>query len=199
MILVKLCDFVMTAFVCEPQYIRYRDICCSLYKSMSTKVTVWQLCDSRILAPQILWFCSIVIWALLTLVRFCDFAKMALVCERHDMGYWEICCHFPSFFSLLSNSLSIIASDKHYEIITCIFDSFVCDSSILDPCKILWLCKDSICLWMTWHRVQRNILRSLQKHFPLRTVHEVQRNVLQSLQKHFPSIFFIPLSKYISQ
>ena len=61
------------------------------------------------------------------------------------------------------------------KITTCIFDSFVCDSGILDPCKILWLCKDGICLWMTWHGVQRNILRYLQKHFPFRTVHEVQK------------------------
>ena len=47
------------------------------------------------------------------------------------------------------------------KITACIFDSFVCDSGILDPCK------DGICLWMTWHG-ERNILQSLQKHFPWR-------------------------------
>ena len=52
------------------------------------------------------------------------------------------------------------------EVTVCIFESFVYDLGILYPCKILWFCKDGICLWTSWHGVQRNRLLSLQKHFP---------------------------------
>ena len=76
------------------------------------------------------------------------------------------------------------------KVTACIFDGFVCDSGIHDPCKILWFCKDGICLWITWHGVLGTSLQSLKKHFSSRTVHGVQRNMLQSLQKHFPSIFW---------
>ena len=49
---------------------------------------------------KILWFCSFVISAFLTLVRFCDFAKMALVCERHDMGNENISAIFTKAFPI---------------------------------------------------------------------------------------------------
>ena len=106
----------------QEQYMGYREMCCSLcqafpinlydpyIKTDPTITKIWWLvtstlkvtvctfdsfvCDTDILDPhKILWFCSIVIWTFLALVRFCDFAKMALVCESHDMGYRDKDCN----------------------------------------------------------------------------------------------------------
>ena len=38
--------------------------------------------------------------ASLILVKFCDFAKMAFVCEHHGMGYKEIDCNFYKSISI---------------------------------------------------------------------------------------------------
>ena len=62
---------------------------------------IWQLCDFGILDHRkILWFCSFVISAFLTLVRFCDLAKMALVYEHHDTGYENIFCNLYKSISI---------------------------------------------------------------------------------------------------
>ena len=128
------------------------------------------------------------ILASVTLVKFCDFAKMALVCEHHDMGYLEICCNLYKAlpinlcFSWLQNnsqnSRIMMDSDKHYEgnhlyiwqLCMLLWHPWslqnsvilqLCDLGILGPPKI---CKGGTCLWTSWHGVQRNRLQSLQKH-----------------------------------
>ena len=58
---------------------------------------IWQLCDLGFLDHhKIWWFCSFVIWAFLAHVRF---AKVALVCEHHDMGYREVGCNLNKSMS----------------------------------------------------------------------------------------------------
>ena len=96
---------------------------------------------TSILKVTVCIFDSFVIWAFLIIensvllqhcdlgildpCKICDFAKMALVCESHDMGYREIDFNlyknmsYQSFFPFLQiisqNSLSMMASDKHFE------------------------------------------------------------------------------------
>ena len=104
MIFVKLCAFAKMAFACEHHGMEYREICYSLFKSMShqyfspyfqnmshDRLNVTDCVNKYGDNSNCLCICFCLILASLVCIKVCNFAKMALECEHHNMGYREIC------------------------------------------------------------------------------------------------------------